>query len=141
MPGMLLSPSTTTFRAPFRLTLDVREKPVALGGVVLGASLKHLDGADDGRQRSTQLVRSVRDELTLGELSALLLAQIVEHDQHGVAFRRRRDSHERERALLVRTHMRLRERGVACEETGCELAQRERRPRLGQRVALGKPAE
>ena len=36
---------------PGRFALDVREKPVALGRVVLGARLEHFDGADDRRER------------------------------------------------------------------------------------------
>ena len=79
-------------REPRRLALDVGEEAVALDRIVLRARLQHLDRADDRRQRRAQLVRGVRDELALGELAALLLGQVVEHDQHRVALRLRRDA-------------------------------------------------
>ena len=125
-------------REPLGLALDVREKAVALGRIILRARLQHLDRADDRRQRRPKLVRRVRDELAFRKLAPLLLGQVVEHDHHRVALGLRRDADERERTLLVGPHVRLRERRPGVEEARSKFAQRERRPRLGQLVALGE---
>ncbi len=84
-------------------------------------------------------MRRVRDELALRQLAPLLLGQVLEHDHHGVALGLRRDSDQRERMLLVGSHVHLRERRAGVEEARGELAQGEGRPRLGQLVALGQP--
>ena len=76
-------------------------------------------------------MRGVRDELSLGELAPLLLAEVVEDDQNGVPFRLRGYPDECHRPLLVGAHVRLSECAVAREETGREVSQREGRPRLG----------
>ena len=64
----------------------------------------------------------VRHELALGQLAPLLFGEVVEHDEHRVAFRLRRDADETERVLFVRTHVRLRQRRVRLEEMPDELA-------------------
>ena len=99
-------------REPLGLALDVREKAVALGRMILCARLQHLDRADDRRQRRPKLVRRVRDELAFRKLAPLLLGQVVEHDHHRVALGLRRDADERERTLLVGPNVRLGERST-----------------------------
>src|SRR5437762_764792 len=83
-------------------------------------------------------VHRIRHELALGQLAPLLLGEVVEHDQHRVAFRLCGDPDEAERALLVRAHVRLRERRVPFEEMPDELAQREAFPWFRQLVAGGE---
>ena len=129
-------------RQPAGLALDVAEETVALGGILLGAGLEHLDGADDRRERCAELVRRVRDELALGELSPLLLGQVVDDEQRPVGVRLGGDADQAVRMLLVRCHVHLRDRGPLVKQSLGELAQSEGLPGLRQRVSLAEaPAE
>ena len=108
-------------RQPAGLALDVGEETVALGGILLRARLEQLDRADDRRQRGAQLVRRVRHELALGELSPLLLGQIVDHDERPVGLGLGRNAGDRVGELLVGPHMHLCHAGPLVEEGVREL--------------------
>jgi hypothetical protein len=92
----------------------VREEPVALLGLLLGAGLKHLDGARDHRERRPQLVGRVGDELPLRTLAALALRDVSDHD-HGDVRLERRDSGNRVDVVDVRRRARLDDVGLRIE--------------------------
>ncbi len=58
---------------PPGLAVDHIEEPVALARILLRALHQHFHGGRDGGEGRAQLVRRVRDELTLGALPPLAL--------------------------------------------------------------------
>ena len=81
-------------------------------------------------------MRCVRDELALGQLTPLLLGQVVHDEQCPVRVGLGRNPGDAVRVLLVRRDVHLRHGRPPVEQPLRELAEREALPRLGQLVSL-----
>ena len=85
-------------------------------------------------------MRGVRDELALGELASLLLAEVVDDEERPVGVGLGRDSDHAVCAAVVGRHVHMGRRRALPEQRLRELAEAEAGPRLGQRVSFREPA-
>ena len=119
-----------------RLALDVIEETVALGGVVLGAGLEHLDRAGNGGERGSQFVCRVRDELALGALAPFADGDIRHDEDDVLRAAARRDSRDRVRTPVVGLERLLDRPCAGLEEPGGQHLEYRLSPGVRQFLAL-----
>ena len=116
-----------------RLPLNMADEPVTLLWHFAGSGLQTLDRTRDRRQRRSQLVGGVRDELALRAAAPLSIRDIVQHEQHRLRASRR-DPGELEDTLAIRAGDFDLDAFVGVEQAGSEGAKRETKPRLRDSV-------
>src|ERR1051326_784015 len=102
------------------------EEAVAFLRHVACAGLEPLDCARDRRQRRSQLVGGVVDELALGAPAPLALRDVCDDEEHGVEATGRNPCHVEDTLAVLAYDLRL-EASVRCEEIGDEAAERKHR--------------